>query len=232
MLWYRFWLETRLRVIFVVVWSTLFLGLGLYLAATRPGAMPDQLMGLFLIQTTFIAFQASSMLAGSGVRTQTFGRAYRGVHESVHFTLSLPVTRNRLLLTRTALGFVETILVVLLVSIAVWAAFGSMRAHASAPAVIGHALFIAIASVGIGGLAVLTSTVFDDAVQTWVVTGVVILLFIFRPQLPRWLNLTGAMIEGSPLVADAVPWGFVAGSIVVGGLFVLAAARVLSQQEY
>jgi hypothetical protein len=232
MLWHRFWLETRFRMIFVVVWSLFFFGVGLYPIATRPSATADQVMGLFLIQTTFIAFLAASMLAGSGVRTQTFGRNYRGLHGSVHFTLSLPVTRTRLLLTRTAIGFAETILVVLLVSIAAWAAVGSMRAQASVSAVIGHAFFIAIASIGIGGLAVLASTVFDDVVQTWLVTGVAIMLFIFRTQLPPWLNVIGAMTEGSPLVAGSEPWAMVAGSIAAGGLCVLAAGRVVAAQEY
>ena len=39
MLWYRFWLETRLRLIFVVVWSAFFFGVGLYPVANRPAAL-------------------------------------------------------------------------------------------------------------------------------------------------------------------------------------------------
>lgn len=232
MLWYRFWLETRLRLIFVIVWSAFFFGVGLYPAASRPAATAAQVMSAFLLQTTFIAFLAAGFFGGSGVRTQAFGRAYRGLHGSVHFTLSLPVTRTRLLLTRTALGVAEMMLVILLVSVAAWASVGALRTQASIGAVVGHALFIGITSIGIAGLAVLGSTVFDDVIQTWLVTAVSILLFVFRSQLPRPLDLIGAMTGGSPLVTSAVPWATVAGAIVVGVVCVLAALRVVTAQEY
>ena len=232
MLWYRYWLETRARVIFVVVWSMFFFGVGLYQAAIRPDAAPDLVTRAFLNQTTFIAFLAAGMLAGSGVRTQTFGRNYRGVHGSVHFTLSLPVSRSRLLLTRTALGFAETIVMVLFLSIAAWAFVGAARMQAGISDVILHAVFVAMAGAGVGGLAVLGSTVFDDTVQMWLVSGAIMVLFAFRAQLPRWLDFMGAVTEGSPLVADAVAWPIVAGAMVAGGLCVLAATRVVAAQEY
>jgi hypothetical protein len=66
----------------------------------------------------------------------------------------------------SAHGLVETILVVLLVSVAGWALLGSMRLQAGIGDVIVHALFIATASIGVAGMAVLSSTVFDDVVQT------------------------------------------------------------------
>ena len=232
MLWYRFWLETRNKVTFVVAWSVFFFALGLYPVASRSGATTDQIVRVFLTQTTFIALLAAGMLAGSGVRTQTFGRAYRGLHGSVHFTLSLPITRTRLLLTRTALGLAETILVVLLVSVAGWALLGSMRLQAGVGDVIVHALFIATASIGVAGMAVLSSTVFDDVVQTWVVAGTTMLLFVFQQKLPRPVNLIGAMTEGSPLLTGTVPWAGVLGSIAAGALFVAAAARVVRNQEF
>jgi hypothetical protein len=232
MLWYRYWLETRARMIFVVVWSMFFFGVGLYQVAIRPNVAADQLTRAFLNQTTFIAFLAAGMLAGSGVRTQTFGRNYRGVHGSVHFTLSLPVSRSRLLLTRMALGLAETIVVVLFLSIAAWAFIGAARMQAGISAVILHAVFVALAGAGVvGGLAVLTSTVFDDTVQMWVVSGAIMVLFAFRAQLPRWLDVMGAVIEGSPLVADTVAWPIVAAAMVAGGLCVLTAARVVAVQE-
>ena len=232
MLWYRFWLETRLRLIFVVVWSAFFFGVGLYPVANRPAALPAQVMNTLLLQTTFIAFLAAGFFGGSGVRTQTFGRNYRGLHGSVHFTLSLPVSRTRLLITRAALGFAEMMIVMVLVSVAAWAAFGAMRAQASMSAVIGHAVFMGIAAVGVAGLAVLGSTVFDDVVQTWIVTAVTILLFVFRAQLPRPLDLIGAMTGGSPLVSSTVPWATLAAALVVGTLCVVAALRVVTVQEY
>ena len=58
------------------------------------------------------------------------------------------------------------------------------------------------------------------------------LLFVFQQKLPRPVNLIGAMTEGSPLLTGTAPWAGVLGSIAAGALFVLAAVRVVRNQEF
>ena len=52
------------------------------------------------------------MLAGSGINTQTGYAMRQGVHPSMIYTLSLPVSRRRLLGVRAGLGWVEMALIV------------------------------------------------------------------------------------------------------------------------
>ncbi len=233
MLWFRFWLETRLRVTFLFAWSLFFFLLGVYPVATRAGAASEQIVRAFVAQTTFIAIFGAGFLAGTDVRTQVFGgRPGRGVHGSVQFTLSLPVSRARLLITRAAVAIAESITVVVLLSLITWLLFEPLRANVAPSRVVLHAAFVALACLGIHGLALLTSTVFDDMVQMWVVMGVAIVPFALRAQLPPFLDFMDALMRGSPLVTDAVPWNIAGIAVVAGSLFVLAAIRVVQMQEY
>ncbi len=61
---------------------------------------------------------------------------------------------------------------VLLISLVTWLIFEPLRANAAPSRVAFHAAFVALACLAVHGLAVLTSTIFDDMVQMWVVMGV------------------------------------------------------------
>ena len=135
MLWLKGWLETRSRVAFALTWAAGFLLLFGAGVARREGAPPDVNTGLQALSAMALVWVFVPVwLAGAGVRTQSaFGAgATRGLHGSTHFTLSLPVSRARLLLVRATLGLLETAVVIGLLAAVAWFMFPALRESATA----------------------------------------------------------------------------------------------------
>src|SRR5215475_9634998 len=101
MLWMKGWYETRNRFLLVLV-GTLILAA----VAWSDSADHANLSSETLEATTLVAGSvfASIMLAGAGIKTQLGGfRPSKGLHSSMYYTLSLPVTRTRLFGVRFSL---------------------------------------------------------------------------------------------------------------------------------
>src|SRR5262249_50279998 len=106
MLWYKNWLETRGRILFLLAF--ILFPVALRMATSRPAnptALAEQRSMAFL---AFYWAVPTIMLAGAGVKTQPGAAATRGLHGSMYFTLTLPVSRLRLLAVRAGLGWLET----------------------------------------------------------------------------------------------------------------------------
>src|SRR5213083_321035 len=97
MLWMKGWLETRWRFV-------LMLGVALVILVlvvsdgiqTMDMAHARVVVNLHWMISIFAAIQ----LAGAGIRTQSPFRAKAGLHGSTQYTLSMPVSRSRLLAVR------------------------------------------------------------------------------------------------------------------------------------
>lgn len=86
MLWYKGWLETRIRLLFI---SAL---MGFILFFQYSGAKtPQAVHGIVFNANPFLVLMAFTMLAGAGVVTQPTMAVSKGIHGSTLFTLSLPV---------------------------------------------------------------------------------------------------------------------------------------------
>jgi hypothetical protein len=106
MLWYKAWLETRFRLLFLLGFAS-FLVVFLHTVGVKPpppGSPP--LSGLPTMLTSF-AVVVCAMLGGAGINTQPAIQAGKGLHGSTLFTLSLPVSRFKLLLVRASVGWIE-----------------------------------------------------------------------------------------------------------------------------
>ena len=111
MLWYKNWLETRSRFFFnLVVWPGFMF---LLLHGELKG--PDAILDFSLLAVVVLCIFAS--LAGSGVRTQAGYLTMMLNTKSTVYTLSLPVSRKRLLLARSAIGLLESIVLSLLCTV-------------------------------------------------------------------------------------------------------------------
>jgi hypothetical protein len=230
MLWFRAWLETRSRVAFTILWLALFVGI--LATANREEAGPDRL-GRALGVLAFTWIFVPVWLAGSGVKTQAgFGRgATRGLHGSIHFTLSLPVTRARLLIVRSALGLIETATVIAALGAATWLGLPVLREIA--PAVwLQHLLVAFVCGTAFYGLAVLTATLLDDVVHVWTGTLGIMILWSVRSRLPEVLDFIRPFADASPVVTGDVPWTAMVVAVAAGGLFVLTALKVVQTQEF
>ena len=54
-----------------------------------------------------VSMLGAIMLAGAGIKTKLGFQQIKGMHGSMHYTLSMPVTRTRLLAVRVAVGLAE-----------------------------------------------------------------------------------------------------------------------------
>lgn len=185
MLWYKSWLELRFRLLctlfilfclaaFITVSASGFISNesrvqrlvnAIGAGVNHPGISPVETAAIastmFLVAAV-IAPVMSLMLAGGGMNTQTYYGMTPGFHGSMLYTLSLPVTRRRLLWTRAGLGAacygVSLILCVALIGVAY-----PLCGVAVSPANLLRFLPGLLAgSVFYYGLAVLLSSVLDE----------------------------------------------------------------------
>jgi FtsH-binding integral membrane protein len=234
MLWLRAWLETRTRIAFTLVWLAFFVGvLAASAAQRREGGTLDVVQTLNML--AFPCLFVPVWLAGSGVRTQSgMGRtATRGLHGSTHVTLSLPVTRARLLAVRSALGLVEAAGVIAVLGVAAWLVLPALRATAVSDG-LRHLLVVFVTGTAFYGLSVLAATLLDEMWQMWASTLVILALWSapVRGLMPQAFDVFRPLSAASPLVTHTLPWTAMLVALVAGALFTLAALKVIEAQEY
>src|SRR5579863_1799006 len=130
MLWHKGWLETRFRLLFA-------LGFGAsYCIAIHAIKAPDgpsvgkPILGVAIMMTIAVA-AFSIMLSGAGIATQPSFQATKGLHGSTLFTLSLPVSRFRLLAVRAGIGWLEMAAASAAMCCAMWLVFPRSEEHTS-----------------------------------------------------------------------------------------------------
>ena len=233
MLWYKAWLETRWRFGFVAasVLLVLLTPLWLPLAGMPPGVPASRLwMGVHQGSVLLYLF-AAIFLAGAGINTQTNYGAMTGFHGSMLFTLSLPVSRRRLLFVRAGLGAIETCAMVLLMVVCTL----MMRPGSlSAMQAVAYGTRAVMCTMAVYALAVLLACVLDEM---WQFTGACLFWAVFFFLQSR----VGLVAQVSPLrgmslvsyrITEPMPWGPVAGSVVLTLALLYAAMVVVQRKEY
>ncbi len=228
MLWLKAWLEIRWRLIFI----TLFLAFPLFLnTVVSPAPKDRQFQGFIRVFPVFWAV-AGVMLAGSGVKTQSARfQSARGGHRSVQFTLSLPVSRLRLLATRTAVGLLSVFVAVAISTGLVWLTF---RDVVSWPDLVPYLLVVFICQCAFYGFGTILSTLVDEMYQGWI--GIISIqaagLLSNRATFPAVIDIFRAMGAESPIVTHVVPWSALLGAIMISATLMIAALKIIQSQEY
>jgi hypothetical protein len=235
MLWYKAWLETRWRFVFLVgsillIWLTpLWLpSFGFRLPQGVPAS--KIWMGVHL-GSVLLYIVVANFLAGSGVNSQTTYAATSGFHGSMLFTLSLPVSRRRLLLVRAGLGAVLTSALV-----AILAAYTVIQRPGSASvfeafAYIARAI---ICTMAVYALSVLMACLLDEMWQFYAASFCWIAFYLFQSRFAviSWLSpLRGMTLFSYPLTAP-FPWAPIVASLVFAGVCLAASVLVLQRKEY
>lgn len=235
MLWYKAWLETRWRLVFLIglrllVWLTpLWLpSLGLRLPAGVPASRVW--LGLHLGWVMLYIFTAI-FLAGSGVNSQTTYGLTSGSHGSMLFTLSLPVSRRRLLFVRAGLGAIQTSVLV-----AILAGFTLLQrpVATSAPQALAYVMRAIICTMAVYALSVLLACLLDEMLQFsagclfWIAVLVLQLRFV---AVARISPLRGMSLISYP-VAAPIPWLPIVASLVLAGGLLHTSVLVLQRKEY
>lgn len=106
MLWLKAWMETRWKI----VWMLLIGAFSLATASRVPASHPQTLLTALLALSVLFSLIVTIMLAGTGIETASTrpGESAKGGEGSKLFTLSLPVTRAWLFWVRTVTGVLET----------------------------------------------------------------------------------------------------------------------------
>jgi len=239
-LWYKGWLETRVRLLFVLAFYAVCFG---FLAVVKPppsspfAAMsaPDQVRAIIRLGfATYAVATACLQLAGAGITTQSSFQQSKGLQGSTLFTLSLPVSRFRLLAVRAALGWLETAGFLATLCGAMWMAFSPLRANFKPEEVAGYAVTLIVCSLAIYAIPMLLATFLDDAGRMFASVPVFVALWwLFNhTPLPASVNVFRAMGEGSPLVAHTMPWPAMAFSVGLAAILFFAALKIVQRQEY
>jgi hypothetical protein len=233
MLWYKAWLETRLRVLLVVA-VILFV---LYQVHTHSG--PHRRGAELLGQLWFLWLITPMGFAGSGVRTESPFRVVRHIQGSQYFTLSLPVSRLRLLAARTAVGLAEVAGVIAAGCCLAALVFPEVRTEITLTEGIGYALTVFACGLAAFGISTVLATFLD---QQWQAFAAIFALFSGRwlifgmagtPSSPlSRFDFFWAMGAGSPLNTHAIPWLAMCASAGVGAVCFLAAMRIEQARQY
>jgi len=184
--WYRHWLE-HAGAVLVALGSVVFLGVAFVLAVTVVGRDPSVAHAFYAALAAWIL---PLFLHGTGVRTNDLLPG----HPSLLYTLTLPVPRSRLVLTRFAVACVSgallqgLLLVVDTVATALLGHSVPVGAMATASLLATVLLLAVVAVIGVVNL-------WDDRLAQWVVLMAIIGLAL------------GGFVRTTGLIGSAVvPW--------------------------
>jgi hypothetical protein len=218
MLLYKGWLETRWRMLSALGW------VGFCLLPW----VPESDSGRAAVLTGMIAI----LLAGAGTVTQVPLRATKGLHGSTLFTLSLPVSRFRLLAARAGLGWLE-----MTAAIAAWYAgvwFLYPKAIATVAVTLESAGVLVVCASCLYAVTLLLATFLDDQWRLWCSMSVFAALWWLsnHTRFPASANVFRAMGDGLPLVTHTMPWTAMAFSLELAAILFFAALKVVQLREY
>ncbi len=230
MLWHKGWLETRFRLCMVLGFMCLILFLW---HSLPPG---DKTPALGLVQYTNPSFvvMICALLAGAGIATQPSFQATKGLHGSTLFTLSLPVSRFRLLATRASIGWFEGAVAIGALCWGMWLVSPALRATVTPFEIFEYAGTLIACASALYFLSVLLATFLDDQWRVWgtMVASLALLWLSSRTPLPTSANIFQAMGKGSPLIAHTMPWTAMAFSLGLAAFLFFAALKVVKTREY
>jgi hypothetical protein len=216
------WMETRWRILGLAV----YLLLALALKYRNPAGAGVLTTAWFML--TFLAI----LLGGSGVNSQAPLGLSEGIAGSTQFTISLPVTRLRLLAVRAAVGLAETAAVTALTAFLLWALFPATR-ETTTPADFTRLVLTTILFLTAPCCAhVFFSTWSEEPFSLAYAVGTLILLLLLCHHLTPGVDIIRAFGESSPLETHQLPWSQLTPSLVAAAILLLASGFVVRRREY
>src|SRR5215813_5184977 len=183
MIWYKAWLETRFGVAFLFVLFTfvfLVAGAGVRLGAgavpANKAPRPEELL-IAADAFSFALIGAAISLAGTGIKTPSGGfQNIKGLHGSTLYTLSLPVSRLRLIVVRTVVGLLEMAVVIVVFTELAWRIFPQTGQNTMGE-IFAHFVVTVICASTFYCLSLFLGTFLDDALR--LPAGMTVLALLF-----------------------------------------------------
>lgn len=226
MLLMKNWLETRWRLTAVFGYLASVLAINYYHQSGMKAS--SVLFPLWMILTFGVL-----TLAGGGVKMLSPAGFPEGLAESTQFTISLPVSRFRLVAARAAVSLMETSAVTLIVGCVAWSLFPVLRA-AAPPADFVRVVFITL--VWLAGpywmatlFEALVPEPFSMVLAGWSLGLLLWLLHHIAPEVDIVRAFVG---DASPLLTHRMPWPQMATSAGVALVLFVAAMWIVRTREY
>lgn len=229
MLWLKGWLETRFRMfipLFMISWL---------LFSVYSNAMPKRgILAIAQYSMPVVVMMFFIILAGAGIMTQSPFRATKGLHGSMMFTVSLPVSRFRLVAVRAAIGWLEAACLVGLMCDCMWHLSAALRQMASQREVLEQAAVLVVCGSAAYFLSVVLATFLEDQWRIWgtMIAVAVAFWLSIKFSLPAGVDLIKAMGRGSPLVVHTIPWSAMGFSAVLSVVLFGVAVVIARMREY
>lgn len=226
---YKSWLELRRRAMIALgVWFFLLIVFSAASARDHGRKSDDSFRAFAEVDTTMLLV-FGAILAGNGVMTQSCGLASGRMGDSVLFTLSLPVSRRRVFLSRAAQGAVALVPMVLLFWLLILLLRQPDWPHSLIAALpfeyIGAALGYSLALLG---LALLSEMVFGLTLGIAGAMAGIAASIRLGPVTWFFDFVSGAQY----LTTGRISWAGVAACIVLSCVFVFAAVRIIERREF
>ena len=236
MLWYKGWFETRFKLAFSLGFMCLLL---IFVHSqvsqkVQSNGLTRATLAAVLSPSPILLIVACAWLAGAGVVTQSAFRSVKGLHGSTLFTLSLPVSRLRLLAVRAGIGWLELAGVAAFLCTGFWLVVLPIRATISPHELVQYFGTLLACISAFYFLSVLLSTFLEDQWRIW---STMMALFVVNwlsnsHRLPAFADLFFAMGKGSPLIIHGLPWQPMAFSLSLSASLLIAALAVVQRREY
>ena len=229
MLWKKGWYETRIRLLFVSAVVVVIAVLAMDPAPAAAGSGP------LVVATTIPAMLAALLLAGGGVKTQLGGlQRSKGLHGSMYYTLSLPVTRARLFSVRVLMGLAEIAVVQVLMFSAIWLVQPAIRVNPARSDMFKHGVAAFCCVTAMYSLGVFFASFLDEVYQHWatIFTVVGTIAILSRVPLPASMDALLVLSLASPLNTHTMPWIAMAVLLGLSGMLLLIALKIVRSLEY
>jgi|SRR5215831_610212 len=235
MLWYKYWLETRWRLVFAFVYAIFPVPLLILTGRTVHSGPPSEAMLQGFVQ--FLGFywmNTTLLLAGSGIRTQPSIRSQKGLHGSTFFTLSLPVSRVRLFGIRAWIGLLETAVVFVVAPLGTCVIFPTLRTYATNADLFKYWVTVIVCASMFYFFGVLLSVVLEDQLQMGAgMCGILALWGLLSwKHIPPRFNVFRAMGSDSPLFAHVFPWTTMSLAVCLTAVLFLVSMKFIQAHEY
>jgi len=238
MLWYKAWLESRTRFLIALAGITAIASDSIYRQVKD--ALPTSGMSYYYFVLhnchQFLALlwvlAVTLLMMGGVVREKAVGAS--------SFTLTLPVSRRRLMWTRIAAGLAETVTL----AIVPWSLMFAIACTAGKPLSIEQAL-IHVTLMLAGGLfffatAVLCSSLLEGEYTAPLVAFGVIAAVAFTLNDPPLRNYspwhmifaTNLLDRKQQLLSGPIPWPVIAGTVAVAGGMLVVSVKVVERREF
>ncbi len=253
MLWYKAWLETRWRF---VVGMLLLMCFGAVVVLTHPllqqmkveipnlpGSLADNVREAFALMSTYDGYVWSQWFGKNLLQFWTLfavllgagGLATEASRGTALWTLSLPVTRRRLLGVRAGLGAIELLALAVVPSLLVWALSPFVGQSYPLADVLAYSLMTFVGGMFFYGLAFLLSTLFGDQLKP-ILTAMAVsiamgLLSLFDKRLAGYSVYN--VMSGQRYFAEGVPpWAGMAVCLALAALMFYVSLRVLERRDF